>query len=65
LYIHDEWNKNWGGETLIDTGRGLPLCASPVSNSLLVIKNNVHHKVCAVTGSKKRKVLQLRGIFYN
>jgi Rps23 Pro-64 3,4-dihydroxylase Tpa1-like proline 4-hydroxylase len=65
LYIHEEWNKNWGGETLIDTGRGLPLCASPVSNSLLVIKNNVHHKVCAVTGSKKRKVLQLRGIFYN
>ena len=65
LYIHDEWNKNWGGETLIDTGRGLPLCASPVSNSLLVIKNNVPHKVCAVTGSKKRKVLQLRGIFYN
>mgnify|MGYP003154154942 CR=1 FL=1 len=50
---------------IIDTGRGLPLCASPVSNSLLVIKNNVQHKVCAVTGSQKRKVLQLRGIFYN
>tara|TARA_R100000329_G_C7507724_1_gene178763 strand:+ start:31 stop:642 length:612 start_codon:yes stop_codon:yes gene_type:complete len=64
LYIHDEWNKNWGGETLIDTGRGLPLCASPVVNSLVAIKNNVPHKVCAVTGPKKRKVLQFRGIFY-
>ena len=25
LYIHEEWNRNWGGETLIDTARGLPL----------------------------------------
>tara|TARA_R100000231_G_scaffold42213_1_gene36825 strand:- start:963 stop:1574 length:612 start_codon:yes stop_codon:yes gene_type:complete len=64
LYIHKEWNKNWGGETLIDTGRGLPLCASPVTNSMVTIKNNVYHKVCAVTGPKKRKVLQIRGIFY-
>ena len=52
------------GETLIDTGRGLPLCASPVSNSMVTIKNKVPHKVCAVTGPNKRKVLQFRGVFY-
>tara|TARA_R100001510_G_scaffold51316_1_gene51044 strand:- start:987 stop:1580 length:594 start_codon:yes stop_codon:yes gene_type:complete len=65
LYIHDEWDKNWGGETLIDTGRGLPLCVSPVTNSMVTIKSKVPHKVCAVTGPKKRKVLQIRGIFFN
>ena len=65
FYIHDEWNKNWGGETLINTGRGLPLSSSPKPNSLLIIKNNVLHKVNCVVGPKKRKVLQLRGIFYN
>ena len=65
LYIHDKWNKNWGGETLIDTGRGLPLCASPVRNSMVTIKNNVPHKVSAVTGPYKRRVLQFRGVFYN
>ena len=64
LYIHEEWNRDWGGETLIDTGRGLPLCASPVSNSMVTIKNKVPHKVCAVTGPNKRKVLQFRGVFY-
>tara|TARA_A100001515_G_scaffold135538_1_gene126583 strand:- start:689 stop:1276 length:588 start_codon:yes stop_codon:yes gene_type:complete len=64
LYIHKEWNKNWGGETLIDTGRGLPLCVSPVTNSMVTIKNKVPHKVCAVTGPKKRKVLQFRGVIY-
>ena len=64
FYIHDEWNKNWGGETLINTGRGLPLSSSPKPNSLLVIKNNVLHKVNCVTGPKKRKVLQVRGVFY-
>ena len=64
LYIHKEWNKNWGGETLIDTGRGLPLCVSPVTNSMVTIKNKVPHKVCAVTGPEKRKVLQFRGLIY-
>jgi Rps23 Pro-64 3,4-dihydroxylase Tpa1-like proline 4-hydroxylase len=64
LYIHDEWNENWGGETLIDTGRGLPLCVSPVRNSMVAIKNKVYHKVCAVTGPKKRRVLQFRGMLY-
>jgi Rps23 Pro-64 3,4-dihydroxylase Tpa1-like proline 4-hydroxylase len=65
LYIHDQWDRNWGGETLIDTGRGLPLAVYPVPNSLVVIKNDVPHKVCPVTGPKKRKVLQTRGWFYN
>ena len=64
FYIHDEWNNNWGGETLIDTKRGLPLVTLPIPNSLLVIKNGIKHKVCLVGGPKKRKVLQIRGIFY-
>lgn len=65
LYIHEEWDHNWGGETLLDTGRGLPLAVSPLPNSLLVIKNNVFHKVCPVIGPEKRKVLQMRGKFLN
>ena len=64
FYIHNEWNKDWGGETLIDSGRGLPLACYPEPNSLLVVKNKVFHKVCPITGPKKRKVLQIRGIFY-
>tara|TARA_R100000544_G_scaffold37076_1_gene27031 strand:+ start:212 stop:790 length:579 start_codon:yes stop_codon:yes gene_type:complete len=64
FYIHDEWNENWGGETLINTERGLPLSSSPNPNSLLAIKNNVSHKVNCVIGPKKRKVLQVRGVFY-
>ena len=64
LYIHEDWDKNWGGETLIDTGRGLPLSIFSQPNSLVVIKNGIMHKVCAITGPKKRKVLQIRGIFY-
>tara|TARA_R100000030_G_scaffold36699_1_gene27414 strand:- start:983 stop:1558 length:576 start_codon:yes stop_codon:yes gene_type:complete len=64
FYMHDTWNDNWGGETLIDTNRGLPLVSYPYPNTLLTIKNNIQHKVCPVTGPKKRKVLQIRGIFY-
>ena len=64
FYIHDTWDKNWGGETLIDTGRGLPLACYPNSNTLLVVKNKIRHKVCPVIGPIKRKVLQVRGIFY-
>lgn len=64
FYIHDNWDKDWGGETLIDTGRGLPLASYPIPNTLLAIKNNILHKVCPVTGPKKRKVLQVRGVFY-
>jgi hypothetical protein len=64
FYIHNEWNLDWGGETLIDTGRGLPLASYPHPNFLLAIKNGVKHKVCPVTGPKKRKVLQIRGVFY-
>jgi Rps23 Pro-64 3,4-dihydroxylase Tpa1-like proline 4-hydroxylase len=64
FYIHDNWKDDWGGETLIDTGRGLPLASYPLSNTLLAIKNNILHKVCPVTGPVKRKVLQVRGIFY-
>jgi Rps23 Pro-64 3,4-dihydroxylase Tpa1-like proline 4-hydroxylase len=64
FYIHNEWNPDWGGETLIDTGRGLPLVSYPNPNFLLAIKSKVRHKVCPVTGPKKRKVLQIRGIFY-
>jgi|TARA_R100001015_G_C4613652_1_gene169360 Rps23 Pro-64 3,4-dihydroxylase Tpa1-like proline 4-hydroxylase len=64
FYIHDEWNENWGGETLINTGRGLPLSTSPNPNSLLAIKNGVKHKVNCVIGPKKRKVIQVRGMFY-
>ena len=30
----------------------------------LAIKNNIAHKVCPVTGPMKRKVLQIRGVFY-
>ena len=65
FYIHDEWNENWGGETVIDTGRGLPLSVSPNPNSLLTIKQGIRHKVNCVAGPKKRKVLQVRGIFYD
>ena len=64
FYIHDDWDDNWGGETLINTGRGLPLACYPHSNTLLAIKNKVPHKVCPVTGPIKRKVLQIRGVFY-
>jgi Rps23 Pro-64 3,4-dihydroxylase Tpa1-like proline 4-hydroxylase len=64
FYIHDTWDDNWGGETLINTGRGLPLASYPVPNTLLVIKNNILHKVCPVTGPVKRKVLQIRSVFY-
>tara|TARA_R100000995_G_scaffold43782_1_gene20496 strand:- start:1039 stop:1614 length:576 start_codon:yes stop_codon:yes gene_type:complete len=64
FYIHDNWDDNWGGETLIDTKRGLPLVSYPYSNTLLAIKNKIPHKVCPVTGPIKRKVLQVRGIFY-
>ena len=64
FYIHDEWNENWGGETLINTGRGLPLSTSPNPNSLLAIKNGIRHKVNCVIGPKKRKVIQVRGMFY-
>ena len=63
FYIHDKWNEDWGGETLIDTDRGLPLCCYPEPNSLLTIKNGIKHKVCPVTGPIKRKVLQIRGVF--
>jgi|TARA_R100001460_G_scaffold19937_1_gene41282 Rps23 Pro-64 3,4-dihydroxylase Tpa1-like proline 4-hydroxylase len=64
FYIHESWDNNWGGETLIDTERGLPLASYPYPNTLLAIKNNIQHKVCPVTGPIKRKVLQIRGIFY-
>jgi len=64
FYIHDNWDDNWGGETLIDTERGLPLVSYPYPNNLLAIKNNILHKVCPVTGPIKRKVLQVRGVFY-
>jgi len=64
FYIHDKWNEDWGGETLIDTDRGLPLCCYPEPNSLLTIKSGIKHKVCPVTGPIKRKVLQIRGMFY-
>jgi Rps23 Pro-64 3,4-dihydroxylase Tpa1-like proline 4-hydroxylase len=64
FYIHDEWHEDWGGETLINTGRGLPLSNSPTPNSLLIIKNGIRHRVNCVTGPKKRKVIQVRGIFY-
>ena len=65
FYIHDKWDKNWGGETLIDTNRGLPLVVYPYPNTLLAIKNNIQHKVCPVTGPVKRQVLQVRGTFLN
>jgi Rps23 Pro-64 3,4-dihydroxylase Tpa1-like proline 4-hydroxylase len=60
LYIHDDWDPNWGGETLINTERGLPLVSIPFPNTLLCIKEKVNHKVCAVTSDVKRKVLQGR-----
>ena len=63
FYIHENWDKNWGGETLIDTKRGLPLVTYPMPNTMLVVKNDVWHKVCAITGPQKRKVLQVRGFF--
>jgi|TARA_R110002012_G_scaffold123223_1_gene273582 Rps23 Pro-64 3,4-dihydroxylase Tpa1-like proline 4-hydroxylase len=64
FYIHNEWNENWGGETIIDTGRGLPLSIKPIPNSLMAVKNNIEHKVNSIIGPKKRKVLQVRGVFY-
>ena len=64
FYIMDEWFPNWGGETLIDTKRGMPLASTPKPNSILAIKNNILHKVCPITGPKKRKVLQIRNMFY-
>ena len=64
FYIHKEWNENWGGETLINTNRGLPLSVTPNPNSLVVIKSGIRHKVGSVVGPKKRKVLQIKGSFY-
>jgi Rps23 Pro-64 3,4-dihydroxylase Tpa1-like proline 4-hydroxylase len=64
FYIHQQWDKDWGGETIIDTKRGLPLSCTPMPNSLLIIKNNISHKVNPVIGPNKRKVLQIRGVFY-
>ena len=64
FYLHENWDHNWGGETLIDTNRGLPLSITPNPNSLVSIKNGISHKVCCINGPKKRKVLQLRGIFF-
>ena len=64
LYIHDLWDKNWGGETLIDTGRGLPLVSYPYPNTIVIIKNNIPHRVCPVVVDKKRKVLQGRIHYY-
>ena len=64
LYIHDLWDKNWGGETLIDTGRGLPLVSYPYPNTIVIIKNNIPHRVCPVIVDKKRKVLQGRIRYY-
>ena len=64
LYIHDLWDENWGGETLIDTGRGLPLVSYPHSNTMLIIKNDIPHRVCPVVVDKKRKVLQGRIQYY-
>jgi len=65
IYIHDDWDSNWGGETLIDTERGLPLASIPYPNTLLCIKRDVKHKVCAVTSDVQRKVLQCRYNFIN
>ena len=64
FFCNHVWENEWGGETLIDTGRGLPLSVYSQPNSLVAIKNGIMHKVCAVTGPKKRKVLQIRGIFH-
>ena len=64
FYIHNEWDVDWGGETLIDTGRGLPLSTIPVPNSMLVVKSKIRHKVCAIVGPEKRRVLQVRGNYY-
>ena len=64
LYIHEDWDKNWGGENLINTGRGLPLSVEPKPNRLLAVKNKIQHKVCAITGPINREVLQIRGVFY-
>jgi len=64
FYIHKEWNENWGGETLIDTNRGLPLSVTPHPNSIVVIKSGTRHKVCSVVGPEKRKVLQIKGRHY-
>ena len=64
LYIHDLWDENWGGETLIDTGRGLPLVSYPYPNTIVIIKNNIPHRVCPVVVDKKRKVLQGRIHYY-
>ena len=64
FYIHKKWDKDWGGETLIDTERGLPLASIPFPNSMCVIKNGIWHRVSPVLGPEKRKVLQIRGRFY-
>ena len=63
FYFHDKWDKNWGGETFIDSGRGLPLVTLPLSNHLLTIKSGVLHKVSSIVGPFPRKVLQVRCTF--
>jgi hypothetical protein len=65
LYVMDEWHPDWGGETLIDTNRGLPLASIPKPNSLLAIKNGVKHRVCAVTGPVERRALQIRTVYHD
>mgnify|MGYP003132031340 FL=1 len=63
LYIHKKWDKDWGGETLIDTERGLPLASIPYSNRIVCIKNNVWHKVCPINVDVPRRVIQMRARF--
>jgi hypothetical protein len=58
-------DSDWGGETLIDTNRGLPLASIPKPNSLLAIKNGVKHRVCAVTGPVERPALQIRTVYHD
>ena len=65
LYIHDDWNCDWGGETLIDTNRGLPLVSQCNPNTIVCIKTKVPHKVCPVIANKKRRVLQGRYTNFN
>ncbi len=60
IYIHEKWDQDWGGETFIDTGRGLPLVVMPAPNNCFVVKNGIPHKVCPIIVSEKRKVLQVR-----
>ncbi|MFF4112602.1 2OG-Fe(II) oxygenase [Streptomyces sp. NPDC001714] len=57
LYVHPEWQVDWGGELLVGSDNGTGAYVGPRPNRLVVIKSGVHHcikKVDISAGSNVR-----------